>query len=841
MVDITNRIDEADISSSRYDMAVSPSKLMNTAVGDALTSFGNLVEGAATVIDNQIKRNIQTDLFNAVDQADAELGVNERVAEEASIDLPEPIKANMNKMGNYKEAVSQGRMSESQFYNRMDSVVRQLRVKYPGYREEIDKLSGQVLGFDTANTIRKRMFAERDQAAVAAAKRTEDDAKLIEEAAKVGLDYTQTRQAQLQLNTQGYIDDDLKQGINQSYLSALALKAKQERVAKDLTIGTATHEVKKRNIKGLANELQSKDNRDIFTLGVPRGPDGKTRTIEELYNEYRKDGLTREEASSVMNIISQMKIEASKRANEFWNTNIQGTNDTFGTYFPPSEKTYDGGLALVNEIEKALFGDNLDEVKRLDYLMKLDTSNIASQIYKVEGFAALKTLKDQLGPDAILYAGQTGTLRDVSKNVVDVANAYIANAYNSNTPFAQTIDTAVGNNAPLSTNEYVQGLVQANNQISTLYKSNPEGAYKIFKQALGPNSQGQHLLMQFSVQDRVKVFSQLASPEFSSFVKTKGTEQMKTEYRNWLSGSFEAAFREDISNISSLSAQDMIGYQLSYSPKDGFKLTRESTGASVFSDVVQSLATNEWGVAQWNKSIERVNQFMTAYKNALPESLSEKQEAEVLNQMIQSLGVGTSPSQAGGFWSQLSTRVNNWITSGDSNVQVDPTSGVTTMAEFLGTDEAVSNLYENKTNVDTAVKTAWGEGRGESTEGRIAIYEVLRNRALASGRSIDEEAKKGDGSQFNAWKKSDKNYDTVTGFNDKNPEYETYVQEFLTSANSDITKGATHYYNPDQASPSWEKLFVETARIGKHRFGYLKKDDPYRKKLSKYRNRSEFD
>lgn len=177
----------------------------------------------------------------------------------------------------------------------------------------------------------------------------------------------------------------------------------------------------------------------------------------------------------------------------------------------------------------------------------------------------------------------------------------------------------------------------------------------------------------------------------------------------------------------------------------------------------------------------------------------------------------------------------------EDGTQVTPTSGTTTRAEFLGVDKAVGDLYEDKTNVDTAVKTAWGEGRGETPEGRIAIFEVLRNRALASGRSIDYEAKKGNGSQFNVWREKDDNYKVVTNFNEKDPNYETTVQEFLTSANSDITKGATHYYNPDTSSPPWENLFVETARIGKHRFGYLKKDDPYRKRLSKYRDRSEFD
>ena len=852
MVDITNRMEEADISSGRYDMSVSPSKLMDTSFGDALTSFGNLVEGAAKVVDDTIKRNIQSDLFNAVDQADRELGVTERVAAEASIDAPEPIKENMNKMANYREAVAQGRMSETQFYNRMDSVVRQLRVKYPGYRDEIDQLAGQVIGFDTANTIRKRMFAEQDQAAVEFNKRYEAQSKLIEDAAKAGVDMPLIRVGMQQLQTQGYMDTDILAKVQDSTFESMSLKARQQNLSASLEVSNKSYDLNVTQVASLAKNLQSKALKDIVNLGIPKGPNGEEQTLSTLYQRMQSDGFTQQEAIALRSLIMQMKMNAKKSADDFYNTRIEGSDKTFANFTKDGERLYDGGLAAIQDIENVIFGKSRSEVEFQEYLIKLEQNNEDLQLIRDPSIRKIQAMTRLLGKDSIIYAQQQPELIKAAKNIGqilqnDIGNAYVINGYNDQTPFVQTAENGIMNGSPVTTKQYVEGMVDANSRLASVYKNNPTEAYKLFKAALGPNRSGQHMLTSFSVKDRVKIFSQLASPEFSKFIKDKGTEQMKSEYSTWLRGAFEASFREDISNVRSLSAQDMIGYQLSYDPKSGFSLERESMTGSVFSDVTQGLAANTWGITQWRNSIQRVNEFITTYRNALPESLTDKQQAEVLNEMIQSLGVGTEPSQAGGFWSQVANRVQNWIASGDSNVKVDPISGTTTRAEFFGTDQLVAEQYSDVRNLDIAAKTLVGEARGETSEGRQAIAEVLRNRSLASGRSIAEEAQLRKGGskygQFSTWNEGDPNLAFIQDLDETSPLYVQASQDFLSSANSDLTKGATHYYNPDIADPPWARNgnFVETARIGKHVFGYLKEGDPYLKGLSKYRDRSEFD
>ena len=227
-----------------------------------------------------------------------------------------------------------------------------------------------------------------------------------------------------------------------------------------------------------------------------------------------------------------------------------------------------------------------------------------------------------------------------------------------------------------------------------------------------------------------------------------------------------------------------------------------------------------------------LNNYYTMLKETNPEQADQTMEA-VLN----TLRIDADPSQLRG----------EQVSSAQPDIQITPTSGITTMAEFLGRNQAVEEQYSDARNLDIAAKTLVGEARGETSEGRQAIAEVLRNRSLASGRTIAEEAqlRKGDSKygQFSTWNEGDPNLAFIQDLDETSPLYVQASQDFLSSANSDITNGATHYYNPKKANPEWARdgNFIETARIGNHVFGYLKKGDPYLKGLSKYRNRAEFD
>lgn len=119
-------------------------------------------------------------------------------------------------------------------------------------------------------------------------------------------------------------------------------------------------------------------------------------------------------------------------------------------------------------------------------------------------------------------------------------------------------------------------------------------------------------------------------------------------------------------------------------------------------------------------------------------------------------------------------------------------------------------------------RTIEAEAGGEGFDGMLAAGSVMANRAAANGGDL-RGAIMAPG-QFSAW-------NGVTGYaggeggldmNDMRPGDDAYaVADAILSGNyRDPTGGATHYYNPDVATPDWgAQAGGNWTRIGNHLFG----------------------
>lgn len=115
------------------------------------------------------------------------------------------------------------------------------------------------------------------------------------------------------------------------------------------------------------------------------------------------------------------------------------------------------------------------------------------------------------------------------------------------------------------------------------------------------------------------------------------------------------------------------------------------------------------------------------------------------------------------------------------------------------------------------VITVWAEARGEPFAGKIAVGEVIRNRAKKYGKSVAEIVLAPE--QFSAFNTHDHNRLPAFLADDTDEVVHDCANAWLASETSDLTEGATEYYNPDIASPSWATTFRFPIRIGHHIFG----------------------
>ena len=122
-------------------------------------------------------------------------------------------------------------------------------------------------------------------------------------------------------------------------------------------------------------------------------------------------------------------------------------------------------------------------------------------------------------------------------------------------------------------------------------------------------------------------------------------------------------------------------------------------------------------------------------------------------------------------------------------------------------------------------KTVWGEARGESTEGQIAVAWVIKNRAMNPkwwGRTIEEVCLKK--YQFSCWLESDPNRAKMDKLTEEDLKEQIEVcQSVLDDEVSDPTQGANHYHVKGLL-PSWvrneedDSIKQPIVIIGNHSF-----------------------
>lgn len=135
--------------------------------------------------------------------------------------------------------------------------------------------------------------------------------------------------------------------------------------------------------------------------------------------------------------------------------------------------------------------------------------------------------------------------------------------------------------------------------------------------------------------------------------------------------------------------------------------------------------------------------------------------------------------------------------------------------------------------VEVLALTIWGEARGQSHEGRVAVGNVAMNRVRWPrwwGRTVHGVCLAP--RQFSCWNPGDVNRAKIealvaAGFqgNTAYPDCFAIAQALLAGTQEDLTQRADHYHTR-AVSPSWAAGQTPVAEIDDHRFYRLELPDP---------------
>lgn len=167
--------------STRY---VQPDYKSDHSLGRLFEGLGDVGKAGLNLTDSVIKQNIDADLnkginkirdsFGVAAAADQSNGLASAVgaggAEGVSLSdgsgkQPLALSRLGNKIDGLYEAYSQGNLSNSAYYAKMEAFVRQTKAQYPGYSNEVDQMTSSKLGVNPANAVRAALLDDVAQLA----------------------------------------------------------------------------------------------------------------------------------------------------------------------------------------------------------------------------------------------------------------------------------------------------------------------------------------------------------------------------------------------------------------------------------------------------------------------------------------------------------------------------------------------------------------------------------------------------------------------------------------------------------------------------------------------------
>lgn len=140
-------------------------QLADRSAGQLFETLGDGVSGLVETADTFIKNSIRDEVEQASDNLDQEFGVSSASLFETDVGSsnqprPEALERAGTQLQDLRQAAANGSLSETNYYMRVDSMVRQLRSRFPGHRDDIDGIVSDVINAPAANQVRRALFAE---------------------------------------------------------------------------------------------------------------------------------------------------------------------------------------------------------------------------------------------------------------------------------------------------------------------------------------------------------------------------------------------------------------------------------------------------------------------------------------------------------------------------------------------------------------------------------------------------------------------------------------------------------------------------------------------------------
>jgi muramidase (phage lysozyme) len=554
-----------DPSYLRYASDIDVDKRGNRTAATAIEGAANLIglgtKAAYTGIVDSAKKDVQ----ERVDAIRADFGVDaaaEKAAEgiaptDATGDAsnfvfaegggrrtakgaPPGVAGLGERVGSLQEAYNQGKLSESYYLGRLEAMTREVRAKYPGFREEVDGIVQNITGVVPANALRKSLVADLDRAERA-------------RQSKVGSDETFVRQnlehmhpntlAKWQRGEVQFNELQLEVAQNQRVNQMMDTERKELQLKKD------RREANEGDTRSVAEkDVNAEVTRNV--TGIVDGSGGIAKVREMIQNPQKMDQNQLDNLRQTFNVERERLTMALR----------QKLNHRVYDDLPQAQKNkiVEDGLVHLNTLEKAITDKDVGTLYRTaNYLEAQKNEDMRRLLENNEGLRKSRAV-GAMDKDGTIMKILLSNNPEYMGKVIESGRQLVATELIlGENNVTKQLDRAVEAGKNTGTRELAEGkAIRANiRDLATMITApgaNPEAVKNIAKGGFGPGNE--NFVNRFKRENQMEVWTTMGSPAV-----TKVMAQFKDSdpavwnmYTKWMTDNGNRQFRRAAQDISAV-------------------------------------------------------------------------------------------------------------------------------------------------------------------------------------------------------------------------------------------------------------------------------------------------
>ena len=517
----------------------------NDAFGKMFSSLAAFGEQVATGADTLVKEGIRDEIYNESDAILDEFGVGEATLAESSVEnepLPSQLASANENLSRLQSAFERGVLKESHYWARMNSVVRQLRQKYPGYRPEIDQMVAGVTGATPANALRDTLFQEWR------AKSTSTDpfSKLVERVAgETGL----PADWELRMNSENPYDyNSLLVYYSEKNKDKWERESRRAAMAEESDRGTLNNTTALRTFRMDANQLVNTSLKDLNGIIGQSYQQILTNIDKAQAAVASGTPQSQEDTEKLVGSVANLELIIKDQLNTLYSSPFgENSEHSYVEYVDhnTAQEIINTSMAPI-----ALADGDFGLVKSLSAWIDAQKTDAGRELIRdVQIMPTIGAMREQMGDVGTSIAMQhvPDVLDSLSKTIL--VNEHGRSMTDPSANIVQSIDTgaAKGQGA-----DYYNGLIDTwTNTINQLGSELPLSAIQNKAQYMfGPDAN--EIFQRLDDKSRFDYFRKVASPGVTQKmleIKAMGDIQTWDTYQQWVTRGFMFLFQNKIQTI----------------------------------------------------------------------------------------------------------------------------------------------------------------------------------------------------------------------------------------------------------------------------------------------------